>query len=92
MKRNASIGADIALSIFRQAHNTNVIEVSDTAQDFKANGVVVMGGSVVDLIAKPDANTSLLIGSSTPGTCHESFGGMLIYDLQFYKFIFKPVA
>jgi pseudouridine-5'-phosphate glycosidase len=38
--------------------------------------VVVMGGSVIDLVANPAAGTSLILGTSNPGSCHESDGGV----------------
>jgi len=38
--------------------------------------VVVMGGSVIDLVAKPAKGKDLLLATSNPGLCHESDGGV----------------
>lgn len=38
--------------------------------------VVVMGGSVIDLVAKPATGQKLLPGTSNPGKCYESDGGV----------------
>lgn len=83
VKRNASIGADIATAIFDQELRTER-KLSDLKGDSSKRKVIIMGGSVVDLIAKPDQHCSLMIGSSTPGTCHESGGGM--YSITFFLY------
>jgi len=75
VKRNASIGADIAHAIFNQTYAYSELRSKSTSSS-KATRIVIMGGSVVDIIAKPDRD--LIIGSSTPGSCHESFGGMFL--------------
>ena len=38
--------------------------------------VVVMGGSVIDLVAKPSLGTKLIPATSNPGSCYESDGGV----------------
>ena len=38
--------------------------------------VIVMGGAVVDLVAKPIEGSQLILGTSNPGTCTESDGGV----------------
>ena len=38
--------------------------------------VVVMGGAVIDLVAKPAKGTRLIPATSNPGSCHESDGGV----------------
>ena len=74
VKRNASIGSDIAIAIFDQVHanSRKTLEWVDNSE----KKAVVMGGAVVDLIAKPDS--SLIMGSSSPGYVTESNGGMFI--------------
>jgi len=48
----------------------------DSGTTKSSSRVVVMGGSVIDLVAKPAAGTSLILGTSNPGSCHESDGGV----------------
>jgi Uncharacterized enzyme involved in pigment biosynthesis len=38
--------------------------------------VVVMGGTVIDLVAKPAPGQDLILATSNPGTCYESDGGV----------------
>ena len=48
----------------------------DSETTKSSSRVVVMGGSVIDLVAKPAAGTSLIRSTSNPGSCHESDGGV----------------
>lgn len=38
--------------------------------------VIVMGGAVIDLVAKPKTGSSLILGTSNPGICKECDGGV----------------
>jgi len=63
---NVRIGAKIAIEI----SNLQRKKESDMHQ------VIVMGGSAIDIVAKPISGKPLLLGTSNPGTCVESDGGV----------------
>lgn len=48
---------------------------SQSAKDYQSR-VAVMGGAVVDLVAKPAKGQALIPGTSNPGICFESDGGV----------------
>jgi len=86
VKRNAEVGTDIALSIAHLKNsrgedksfymNDIFREGSHTSKDKgeEMSRVVVMGGSVVDIVAK--SNNKIISCTSNPGTCSESEGGV----------------
>lgn len=84
---NTIVGADIAIAISEQMkhrqqgrHRQIVNElpqysektISDNAE--KSSSIVVIGGIVVDMIAKP--STELVLYTSNPSICYESDGGV----------------
>jgi pseudouridine-5'-phosphate glycosidase/sugar/nucleoside kinase (ribokinase family) len=86
---NAEIGADIAIAIVEQQscrdslHHLSmghIFESTDckevvAARDLPSQ-VIVMGGAVLDIIAKPAPGHTLLLGTSNPAICTESDGGV----------------
>ena len=84
IRRNASVGADIAIEIaasskIRNSHffvpATCTIESSTSTCPMEANTpVIVMGGAVVDIVAKPSSN--FLLGTSNIGTAVQCDGGV----------------
>ena len=81
VKRNAEIGTDIAVSIAKRENKYNGDSVflvdtstpSDNIVTSKAR-VVVVGGAVVDIVAKSSSN--IIPATSNPGSCIESDGGV----------------
>lgn len=79
VKNNARVGADIAVAISEQ-HG----DETDTFHSFPSSGtraspssrVVVVGGAVVDLVARPSDGSDLILGTSNPGVVVESDGGV----------------
>ena len=61
-------------------NNNNTITVADNNNNSNNNNkscqVIVLGGAVVDMVAKPKEATELLMGTSNPGSCVESDGGV----------------
>lgn len=78
VERNAVVGADIAVAISDNAKNGHFLHMTEKNA---WNGaphprVVVLGGIVVDIVAKPDTGNQLVIGTSNPASCVESDGGV----------------
>jgi len=86
VKRNALVGAEIAIEVAKRnkIHKDGPQSISVPAQisHIKTEGsstiqkVVVMGGAVVDIIAQPAQDKPLLLHTSNPGHCIESEGGV----------------
>uniref|UniRef100_A0A7S4R6Z7 Carbohydrate kinase PfkB domain-containing protein n=1 Tax=Ditylum brightwellii TaxID=49249 RepID=A0A7S4R6Z7_9STRA len=93
VKRNAKIGADIAIAICKeenkfQEEEKDSNELHSELQEDESNTpspstvsspsskVIVMGGIVMDLIAKPKKGLKLILSTSNPGICFESDGGV----------------
>ena len=72
VRNNARIGAEIAKSIASQRNSTYAGRISSTRQE--KSRIVVLGGAVVDILARPDEK--LLPATSNPGVCTESDGGV----------------
>lgn len=73
VKNNANVGTEIAMAI---AEGQSATSVGVVANEYpRASQVIVMGGTVLDIVAKPTANT-LLLGTSNPAECRESDGGV----------------
>jgi pseudouridine-5'-phosphate glycosidase/sugar/nucleoside kinase (ribokinase family) len=76
---NAQVGAGIAMAIAEERSsmtgfmNSPRSVVSDTTSSIPSK-VVVLGGAVVDIVAKPTKH--LIPGTSIPGSCIESDGGV----------------
>ncbi len=92
VKNNASVGADISVEISKQRHGEESTTIhlnskassstyrataaSITTKNRTYSKVVVMGGSVIDLVAKPEKGNELILATSNPGICQESDGGV----------------
>ena len=83
VRQNAVVGADIAIEIAKQAASLdNVVTIMPkeidpyVSDNLPQSRVIVMGGSVVDLVAKPNDGQELVSGTSNPGVCSESDGGV----------------
>ena len=86
VKNNVSLGADIAVAIAEEA----VERANEGNRQFFAapsvtgsgkktlptSRVVVMGGAVIDLVARPNEGQDLILGTSNPGVVSESDGGV----------------
>lgn len=79
VKRNAEVGADIAISIADLSHRVGVTETVHIPQPQTSPPqyrVVCVGGAVIDKVAKPNAGDEMIIGTSNPGEIHRSDGGV----------------
>ena len=80
VKNNASVGADIAIAISERQSNTFILGNSNatTIQDDMSlpSKVIVIGGAVIDIVAKPAEGRRLIAGTSNPGSCREADGGV----------------
>ena len=89
VKRNAQVGAEISSAIAKEGArrenskdrlypSTNINKQNLSHQSNNAaldsKRIVVMGGSVIDIIAKSSGN--LISGTSNPGVCKKSHGGV----------------
>ena len=74
VQNNAQIGSDIAVAIAKHRNATSVGVVANNKVP-KASRVVIMGGTVLDIVAKPSAG-ELVLGTSNPASCTESDGGV----------------
>lgn len=79
VKNNAHVGAQIAakLSALRRQSATTGQQrrsMSTSAADGVGRPVVV-GGAVVDVVARPHTNTRMKMATSNPGVVTQSFGG-----------------
>ena len=85
VKNNARVGADVAVAIAegrseRAAGDVQYSFPSSTSRnthtDMPSSRVVVVGGAVVDLVARPADGSDLILGTSNPGVVVESDGGV----------------
>jgi sugar/nucleoside kinase (ribokinase family) len=76
VERNAAVGADIAIAIAKQQMENRERIISTKTPDVPRSRVVVMGGVVIDMVAKPVAGQRLTLATSNPATCNESDGGV----------------
>jgi sugar/nucleoside kinase (ribokinase family) len=74
VRNNARIGAEIAIAIALQKSRDGAV-VSSSINP-KATKVVVLGGAVVDILARPEQGQDLITATSNPGICTESDGGV----------------
>ena len=80
VEQNAVVGAEIARAIAEQTRIKN--QSSSSTQHFPSaavpppSRVVVMGGTVLDLVAQPNKGEKLRLGTSNPASCRESDGGV----------------
>lgn len=75
VQRNAEVGADIAIAICKQRQQTQ--EKAAQARKYSPRSrVIVLGGTVLDIMAKPLPGRELLLETSNPATCTESDGGV----------------
>ena len=74
VQNNARVGAEIAIAISLQMRqDTAVVSTSNSP---KVSKVVVLGGAVVDILARPEEGRNLIAATSNPGVCIESDGGV----------------
>lgn len=81
VERNAAVGADIAVAIANQRRGQMRAVASSTRTHHAASPlpwprVIVMGGAVLDVVAKPVKDQKLTLSTSNPATCTESDGGV----------------
>jgi len=84
VQNNAKIGTDIAIAIAEHNNATAVgvvpqrvvpSRVVPPKQAPQPSRIIVMGGTVLDVVAKPKAE-KLILGTSNPADCTESDGGV----------------
>ena len=68
--------ASVSIKTSIQTTPTCTQERHDSSQIDCKSRVAVMGGSVIDLVARPVDGQDLLLATSNPGVCHESDGGV----------------
>jgi len=76
--QNATVGAEIAIAIAKQKKMKENVDrrpkmFTPTATGARSQ-VVIMGGIVMDMVAKPEGE--LILKTSNPATCTESDGGV----------------
>ena len=80
VKNNARVGADIALAISERRSKTLIVADSNAAmvddELSLPSKVIVIGGAVIDIVAKPADGSQLITGTSNPGSCREADGGV----------------
>jgi len=78
VKNNARVGADIAVAIAERSSAGRVHHSIRSAghTNVPSSKVVVVGGAVVDLVARPADGSQLILGTSNPGIVVESDGGV----------------
>lgn len=86
VKRNAQVGADIAIEVAKwkqineKGSQSILMNATSSRKEQKTKipkgKVIVMGGAVVDIIAKPALGQELIPSTSNPGDCSESEGGV----------------
>jgi pseudouridine-5'-phosphate glycosidase/sugar/nucleoside kinase (ribokinase family) len=73
VEHNAEVGADIAIAIAQQKSRKIHPHHAHTAIHAP---IVVMGGVLLDIVAKPTKGEKLRLGTSNPALCTESDGGV----------------
>ena len=85
VERNAMVGADIAIAIAQRQRDQTLQQqgsVHTLAQrrtittHVPTSRVIVVGGIVLDIVARPVEGQSLTLGTSNPAICIESDGGV----------------
>ena len=86
VERNATVGADIALAIAQRKREETLSQKSVVhtfgrrhivaTADPPTSRVIVLGGIVLDIVARPIDGQSLILGTSNPAVCIESDGGV----------------
>jgi pseudouridine-5'-phosphate glycosidase/sugar/nucleoside kinase (ribokinase family) len=85
VERNASVGADIAIAIAQRKRKQNfpqppihprVRQQKSVTSVTPKSRVIVLGGIVLDIVARPIDGQSLTLGTSNPASCIESDGGV----------------
>ena len=77
VQNNAEIGSEIAVAI-AEHRNTTSVGILPNDKIPKASRVVIMGGTVLDIVAKPSSG-DLILGTSNPASIAESDGGVARY-------------
>mmetsp|Transcript_15510 Transcript_15510/g.29260 ORF Transcript_15510/g.29260 Transcript_15510/m.29260 type:complete len:713 (-) Transcript_15510:33-2171(-) len=73
------LGSTAALTlpgIQKVSQSTASNQMQDAPRSNATSRVVVMGGAVIDLVAKPAPGQELILATSNPGMCYESDGGV----------------
>lgn len=77
VQQNAAVGADIAIAVAKRNRESKTAgsrpSVTESTTGERSQ-VVVMGGIVMDIVAKPEGE--LMLNTSNPATCMESDGGV----------------
>lgn len=84
VEQNASVGADIAIAIAQQKRDQKlrhssvgpIVQGLPIKAAVPKSQVIVLGGIVLDIIARPSDGHSLTLGTSNPAICIESDGGV----------------
>ncbi len=80
VQRNAVVGADIAIAISKQqkqqAGSSSPKRTIPEGNNPPITKIVVVGGIVQDIVARPAPGEPLILGTSNPGRCTESDGGV----------------
>jgi pseudouridine-5'-phosphate glycosidase/sugar/nucleoside kinase (ribokinase family) len=106
VERNTTVGADIAIAVAQHAIHRTVHKLSSTKSTMERLGiptlphsqVIVMGGIVLDIVARPLHGQLLTPGTSNPSTCIESDGGVgrniaeTLYRLGSYPLLYSAVG
>ena len=75
VRNNARVGAEIAKAIAVRRNSASTV-VSPPLSTRERAKIVVLGGAVVDILARPEEGRELILGTSNPGVCTESEGGV----------------
>jgi pseudouridine-5'-phosphate glycosidase/pseudouridine kinase len=71
VRNNARIGAEVAIEISKRRRGSHGVSSS-----IIRSRVVVLGGTVMDIVARPNEGKELLMGTSNPGLIIETDGGV----------------
>lgn len=80
IKNNARVGADIAIAI-SEKRSKAIFDINPSATISRdeispPSKVIVLGGAVMDIVARPTGGNRLIPGTSNPGSCLEADGGV----------------
>jgi len=76
VQRNAEVGADIAVAISKQQLQEVRHPMVQVPKAMPRSRVIVVGGAVLDIMAKPLPGRELVMETSNPASCTESDGGV----------------
>lgn len=76
VEHNATVGADIALALAELRQSREHVVSVPWKPPWPRSKVVVLGGSVLDVVARPEPGLDLILGTSNPSICTESDGGV----------------